>query len=272
MLKIGDFSKLTRVSIRMLRHYDEIGVLKPMNVDDSTGYRFYSADQISLLNRILVLKEMGFSLAEICGLMEKEFDNKQLVSLLENRKRQISEAIDKENEKLLRVENLIQFINKENEFMKYEVVLKDIPAYKVISLRSIIPTYQAEGALWDELCMYMEKNSIKGNEPSYAIYYDDGYKESDVDVEITMCITENIVESDRVKMRNLEAVSEAATVIHKGPFDEVASAYHSLGVWLDANGYEICAPCRAIYHKGPWCEENPENFITEIQAPVVKKR
>jgi Predicted transcriptional regulators len=86
MFKIGDFSRLTRVSVRMLRHYDEIGLLKPLSIDSFTGYRFYSADQIPRVNRIQVLKEMGFSLAEICGLMAKDLDSKQLRSLLLNRR------------------------------------------------------------------------------------------------------------------------------------------------------------------------------------------
>ena len=89
MFKIGDFSKLTRISVRMLRHYDEIDLLKPNSIDDFTGYRYYSADQIPIVNRIQVLKEMGFSLSEICSLMEKDLDSKQLRVLLQSKKREI---------------------------------------------------------------------------------------------------------------------------------------------------------------------------------------
>lgn len=110
MFKIGDFSRLTRVSIRMLRHYDEIGLLKPQSIDNLTRYRYYSVDQIPRVNRIQVLKEMDFSLSEICGLMERDLDSKQLLSLLENRRREISQTINNEKEKLLRVETLIKFI------------------------------------------------------------------------------------------------------------------------------------------------------------------
>ncbi len=270
MLKIGDFSRLTRVSVRMLRHYDEIGLLKPQSTDDFTGYRFYSADQIPKINRIFVLKEMGFSLSEICGLMEKELDAKQLLSLLQNRQREITEAIKKESEKLLRVETLIRLIDEEESSMKYEIALKSIPAYKVISVRDVIPAYCMEGKLWEELEAFVGKKGLRCGSPCYAIYHDPGYKESDVDIEVTMSTNETVEGTDRIKLRELEAVPEMAVVMHQGPFEEMSAAYHALGVWLSANGYEMNGPTRAIYHKGPWCEQSSENYLTEIQAPVKK--
>lgn len=271
MFKIGDFSRLTRVSVRMLRHYDEIGLLKPQSIDNFTGYRFYSVDQIPRVNRIQVLKEMGFSLAEICGLMEQDLGSKQLLSLLENRKREISKVIESEKEKLLRVETLIKFIDKEDANMKYEITVKNIPSYKVLSIRSIIPAYNEEGKLWEELGAFTEKNKIKCTDPYYAIYHDDGYKESDVDVEVTMCINDNAEGTDRIKVKELEEVAEMAVVFHQGPFEEMTAAYHALGVWMESNNYAWNRPTRVIYHKGPWCEKNSSDYLTEIQAPVVKK-
>ncbi len=271
MFKIGDFSKLTRVSVRMLRHYDEIDLLKPNSIDNFTAYRFYSADQIPRVNRIQVLRQMGFSLSEIVGLMEKDLDSKQLISLLMNRKREISEIINNENEKLLRVESLIRFIDKEDSIMKYDICIKSIPAYKVISLRDIIPAYNEEGKLWQELHAFTSKNNIKGIAPFYAIYNDEGYKESDVDVEVTMCINESVVETERIKVKELEEVPEMAVILHQGPFEEMSSAYHALGVWMASNNYEMHGQTRAIYHKGPWCETDSANYLTEIQAPVIKK-
>jgi DNA-binding transcriptional MerR regulator len=272
MFKIGDFSRLTSVSIRMLRHYDEIGLLKPESIDNFTGYRFYSVDQISRVNHIQVLKQMGFSLIEISGLMAKDLDSKQMKSLLINRKREISEVIDMEKEKLLRVETLIKFIEKEDSNIKYDICVKSIPAYKVISLRDTIPAYKDEGKLWYELNTFAKKNNIKGIAPYYSIYNDVGYKESDVDVSVTMCINENAIETDRVKVMELEEVPEMAVVLHHGPFEEISSGYHALGVWMSSNGYEMNGLTRGIYHKGPWCEKDPAKYLTEIQAPVIKMK
>ena len=255
----------------MLRHYDEIGLLKPETIDDSTGYRFYSVDQIPRVNHIQVLKQLGFSLIEIIGLMEKDLDSKQLMSLMINRRREISETIDFEKEKLLRVDTLIRFINKEDSNMNYDICVKSIPACKVISLRDIIPVYKDEGKLWDELRIFAEKNNIKNMSPFYSIYNDVGYKESDVDVEVTICTNENITETDRIKTRELEEVPEMAVIFHEGPFEEMRSTYHALGVWLSSNNYELNGPTRAIYHKGAWCEDDPSKYLIEIQAPVIKK-
>lgn len=271
MFKIGDFSRLVRVSVRMLRHYDEIGILKPKSIDGHTGYRFYSVDQIPKVNRIHVLKELGFTLSEICGLLNQDLDSTQLTSLLESRKRQISEAIESEHAKLVKVESLIKFINQEDSNMKYEITVKNVPAYKVLSLRGVIPAYNTEGALWEELGAFVEQHQVKITDPSYAIYHDDGYKESDVDVEVTMCITETVAETDRIKVRELEGAPEMAVVFHEGPFEEMTSAYNALGVWMSSNHYECMGPTRAIYHKGPWCEQDPADYLTEIQVPVIKK-
>lgn len=272
MLKIGDFSRLTRMSLRMLRHYDEIGLLKPYRTDPFTGYRYYSADQILKVNQILVLKEMGFSLPEICDLMETDLGSKQLLSLLHNKKREISLVIAKENEKILRIETLISFIDREDVCMKYQIALKTIPAQKVISLRDTIPAYSSESMLWEELQGFVGKNALKCSSPCYAIYHDPGYKESDVDVEVTMSIFEDAQETERVKIRELEAVPEMAVVMHQGPFEEMAAAYHALAVWMESNDYELNGPTRAIYHIGPWCAESPTDYLTEIQAPMRKRR
>ena len=156
--------------------------------------------------------------------------------------------------------------------MNYEIAIKSIPAYKVLSLRDIIPAYNEEGKLWGELQGFAAKNNIKGLAPNYAIYHDTGYKETDVDVEITMCIEGNVTENDRIKVRELEAVPEMAVVFHQGAFEEISAAYHALGVWMASNKYEMIGVTRAIYHKGPWCESDPANYLTEIQAPVGKKK
>lgn len=142
----------------------------------------------------------------------------------------------------------------------------------MVSLRDVIPAYNAEGRLWEELQAFADKNSLKCSSLSYAIYHDQGYKESDVDVEVAMCVNEDVVETDRINLRELEAVPEMAVVMHLGPFEEITGAYHALGVWMASNGYEMNGSTRAIYYKGPWCESSPENYLTEIQAPVSKKK
>ncbi|QWU13885.1 DNA-binding transcriptional regulator, MerR family [Paenibacillus sophorae] len=180
MLKIGDFSRLTRVSIRMLRYYDEIGLLPPAAIDGSTGYRYYSADQIETVHGIKSLREMGFGFPEFGEWLKESGNTRRLLELLAKQKHQIAETIEQENEKLLRVGRMLEHLTKEDSTMDYTIALKSVPAYRVLSLRNIIPAYNAEGVLWEELTRFAGANGVKALEPSYAIYHDQGYKEQDV--------------------------------------------------------------------------------------------
>jgi len=270
MFKIGDFSKLSRVSVRMLRYYDKKGLLKPNKVDSFTGYRYYSAEQIYIINKIHAMKEMGFNVSEIKVLISNINNNDQIIALLNNRKREIIDTVNKEEEKLLKVNTLIRMINLEDKNMKYEIAVKSMPKQKTASLRDIIPKYDEEGILWEELQEFCKEKSIKPDGPIYAIYHDEGYKEKDVDVELAMVVDEKIEETERFKNSTLEKVEKMAVIIHKGRFEEMTKAYEALGTWLESNEYEIYAPTRVIYHKGPWSEKNPEDYLTEIQAPIKK--
>lgn len=147
MFKIGDFSRLTQVSVRMLRYYDELGLLKPEEVDRFTGYRFYSARQITRLNRIITLRDMGFLVAEISLILNECMDEADLIRQLEEKKLEIAKTIAFENNKLERIEKMIKSIGMESVLMNYEVSVKNVPSYKVVSVRGVIPAYAMEGML-----------------------------------------------------------------------------------------------------------------------------
>jgi len=270
MFKIGDFSKLSRISIRMLRYYDSKGLLKPNKVDDFTGYRYYSSEQIHMINKIHAMKEMGFNVSEIKILISDENSKDQILVLLNSRKREIIDTVNEEEEKLSKVNTLIKMISMEDKNMKYEIAVKNMPKQKVASLRDTIPKYEDEGILWEELQEICKEKDIKPDGPIYAIYHDEGYKEKDVDVELAMVIDNDIEETDRFKNSSLEKVEKMAVIMHRGRFEEMTKAYEALGTWLESNELEIYAPTRVIYHKGPWSENDPEDYLTEIQAPVKK--
>lgn len=93
MFKIGEFSKLTQVSIRMLRHYDETGLLKPAEIDEFSNYRLYSSEQILILNKIVFLRDLGFKISEIAAALN-HWSNKSLTSLLDSKSLEIEEKIN----------------------------------------------------------------------------------------------------------------------------------------------------------------------------------
>lgn len=145
MFKIGDFSKLSRVSIKALRLYDQLGLLKPAQVDDFTGYRYYSAEQLLRLNRILALKDLGFLLEQISQILSDPLPSAQLQGMLRLRQVELQEVIATETSRLDRVAARLKQIEQETTMSNYEVVLKPVEAMQVISIREILPSYQGVG-------------------------------------------------------------------------------------------------------------------------------
>lgn len=159
MFKIGEFSKLTQVSIRMLRYYDEMGLLKPSQIDPWTGYRMYSVEQIPVLNKIVYLRDSGFNVAEIAVALTNE-EEQQLIEQLNAKYTQIENTILEEKEKLKKIELAKkELVHKKSE-MHYNISLKSIPAYQVLSLRRVVPTYYHESELWKELSSFATQNHI----------------------------------------------------------------------------------------------------------------
>lgn len=271
MFRIGDFSRLTRVSERMLRYYDELGIFKPVQVDRFTGYRFYAAEQIGALNRIVALRDMGFSVAEIAKAMDPHADAALLTEMLTQKKCEVADEIAAESRRLQSIDAMLtQMMKKESTHMNFEVKLITVPAYKVVSLRDTIPAYNQEGILWQRLGAFMEKERIPGNGLSFAMYHDDGYKDDSVDVEVVMCVDALRGDKEGFTFRTIEPVETMASLMVVGPYENLAPAYEELGKWLEQNGYEIVGGTRQVTHKGPWNEQNPAQYCTELQIPVKK--
>lgn len=269
MFKIGDFSKLTKVSVRMLRYYDEVGLFKPAKIDDFTGYRYYSAKQISEINLIVSLRDMGFNVADIAVFM-KEKSEKKLEDILKVKSKEIKNNIRTEEIRLEKINSAIKNMKMERVNMSYNVTLKSLPSYKVISLRDTIPAYDAEGMLWGRLSEYLMTKHIPCNDIAYATYHDEGYKEGEVDVEVVMGVDKLMEDENGFIFKETEAVEQAASILVPGDYSNIAGAYSFLANWIEENGYSICGNPRQVAIKGPWNERNTEDYLSEIQIPVKK--
>lgn len=272
IFKIGEFSKLTQVSIRMLRYYDETGLLKPAQIDKFTGYRLYSVDQIPLLHKIIFLRDSGFQVSEIVTILSngsKDFIVRQLI----DKQNEIQTIIKEEQERVSKIEAAINEIQIEQNSMHYDVTIKKVPSYPVISLRKRIPSYFSEGMLWQELTELIEKEKI--NIPfhtlNFAIYHDTEYKDADVDVEVCATISDPDRYRNSFFYRETEEVESMACLMVYGPFENIGPAFESFACWLaEHNQYKMIGLNRQICHRGPWNEENPDHYLTEIQIPVEK--
>ena len=272
MFRIGEFSKLVRVSPRMLRHYEKCGILYPAEIDKMTGYRHYSAGQIPLVQSIVTLRDLGFSIDEIEDTLPRLNDFVYMNRALRAKADSVQSAIEKEQAKLERLLSISSTMRKERNMMVFEVELKKLPAVKVIALRGIIPQYNQEGILWEKLGRYVGEKGIRCHSDGYATFFDEEHKESDIDVEIAIPVDTAGTSDGAFVFKEYEEIPLAAAIRFTGPFDGGYDiAIEKLARWMEDNGYAFAGRLRGHTLAGPGDEPNPEKWEVEIQVPVVKK-
>lgn len=275
MFNIGKFSQLVRVSPRMLRHYEKCGLFYPAEIDKVNGYRLYSAAQIPLLLKIINLRDVGFSIEEIKDILDDFEDNGYIGEALENKSAAIQASIAEENRKMERLSVTREKIEKGNFTTTCrDIVLKEIPKSKVLSLRKIVPDYSYQVALWEKMYNFIGENDLYLllEENVIAIYHEKEYKERDVDIEVAVLVKELRQNSGDFIFKELDAVL-AATVICDGSYEKTLPEGEAvLARWVEENGYEIVGSERAYGMKHPYNEQDPNKFQTEIQFPVQKKK
>ena len=151
-----------------------------------------------------------------------------------------------------------------------EVTLKKVAPITIASIREVIPTYADMGAHYGEIFAHLGKHNVAPTGPPFSMYYDEGYKEKDIDIESAVPVAGPLASNDRVKVRELPGVDQMACLVHEGSYEGFSDAYARLLGWIEANGYQIVAPNREIYIKGPGPEYEPSEYVTELQFPVRK--
>lgn len=272
MLKIGDFSKLSRISIRMLRHYDEIGILRPKCVDDFTGYRYYSEAQLPLAGRIQALKSLGFGLSVIKEILGKYEDAEKMEKFLLVKRKELEEEAFETRQRLLFLDSTLKWLRKDGNLMDYNVVLKTMPERYVASVRQVIPAYDCEGMLWEMMCRELESQKVQQAEPGYglAVFHDDGHKEHDPDVEIQISVVGKYQDTEHVVFKTVPPV-QIASATYKGSYEQISRVNAAVANWVVENGYDFDGKSFCIYHVSPGETSDPEELVTEVCFPVKKK-
>jgi len=283
VLKIGDFSQLGQVSVRTLHHYDDRGLLKPARIDDWTGYRFYSMEQLPRLNRILALKDLGFSLDQIGRLVDDDVPAEQLRGMLALKQAEIERQLTVGRTRLLRVEARLRQIEQEGEPSPYEVVLKKTAPQTIASTRTTVPTLEDMPTfrcdLYDELYGSLKRHRVEPGTPEFALYHTVEYLERDIDMEAAVAVDGPRGAGpegggDRPAFRELPAVPEMASVVHEGSAWEIPRAITALFGWIGANGYATAGPYRELHLYGRENDlfradsANVDSLLVEIQVPV----
>ncbi|MCR5358189.1 MAG: MerR family transcriptional regulator [Lachnospiraceae bacterium] len=269
MLKIGDFSKLSRVSIRMLRHYDDIGLLKPAQIDDFSGYRYYREEQLFIIGRITALKDMGFALADIIRILEIYDDKDKLDDFLTTRQRELADQAKETEYKLMLLDTARKRLRKEQN-MSFDVTVKTIPERYAATVHMIIPRYEDEQLAWNRMKEYGKP--IMPADPCLAgcDFLDKEFKEENVEIVAWMTVKGKYEDTEQVKFKMLPEI-EVASCIVKGSYDQLTDATATSLSWINSNGYKMSdSPMFCIYHVSPAMTTNPDEYVTEVCFPVER--
>lgn len=281
MFKIGDFSKLTQVSAKMLRHYDEIGLLKPARADPENGYRYYSAQQVPRLNRLMALKDLGFSLEQIGQMLDDNISVEALGGMLKLRQLEIEARLQTEQARLKQVRARLEYLEQEQHPPHYDIVLRPLPSLLVASIRQTVPNQgQAITDLFDQLEAYIQTQGARAFHSPMTIYHDADYRESDLEVEVAVPLTQVCPAPDPIQVYPLAAWDSAACLVYTGAYDKIAAALQALLRWIEGQGYQVVGPIREVYLRfgappslklpPAFLTDDSRAYVTELQIPIAK--
>jgi DNA-binding transcriptional MerR regulator len=273
MLGIGDFARHGRVSVRMLRHYDAIGLLRSAYVDQVTGYRSYDAGQLSQLNRIVALKGLGFTLQQVRFILDDKVSVEELRGMLRLRQAELQSQIATDTARLAQVEARLRIIEREGEMPADDVQIKRIPGIRVAELTATAASSGPEsiapviGPLYDELRARLDRAGLTTASPGVA-YYEDSPDGDGVLVHAAISVDADPGEDYDFAIVELPEIEQAATMVHRGAMDDVMPTIQALARWIHANGYRSVGYNRELYIE---LGENRDAWVTELQEPIVTR-
>ncbi|MZD04244.1 MerR family transcriptional regulator [Streptomyces sp. SID5785] len=268
MFTIGDFARHGRVSVRMLRHYDATGLLRPDHVDPVTGYRHYAAAQLDRLNRLIALKELGFTLAQVGEILDEKVDAAQLRAMLRLRRAELAAEMAATAARLGLVEARLRSIERETAVSVDDIVIKHLPGRRVAELTAVAPDFDTIGPviqpLYEELFRRLGAAGIAPSGPGVARYED--APDGGVLIHAGVEVTADPREDDGLRVLDLPPVTRAATLVHRGSMESVLTSVQALAHWIDENGHRSAGYPREINLE---CPENLDDWVTELQEPLA---
>lgn len=282
MFRIGDFAALTRVSTRMLRHYDAIGLLHPAIVDPRTGYRFYSAAQLPHLNRIIALKELGFGLDDIARLVGDNVPVAQLRELLADRRKALRVRMRQDELRLAEVAARLNAVER-NELLPFaDIVVRDVPSTLMATIRDRVPSFgRPIEMLFDETEAYVARHAARAAASPLMLFHSDLVAGNPREVEVAVPVDRAIPAQGRISVREMEGSPTMACLAYSGGYDRTEEAVETLRAWSNAVGCAVAGTMREVYVR--FGADNPEtlripsrflaqrerDYVTEIQLPIV---
>jgi DNA-binding transcriptional MerR regulator/DNA gyrase inhibitor GyrI len=259
---IGEFSKMTSLSIKSLRLYHEKGILVPAEVDGFTGYRYYGEADYETAKTVKILKRFDFTLSEIKDVLEEFDDESEMLDQLTRKLDEINHKIRRYHEISRSIESVIQF-EREHAMktgQEFQIEEKDIETILIAGLR-MKGRYNEIGKGFGRLGKAVGRH-INGK--AMTLYYDSDYREEGADFEVAFPVRKGREESG-ISVRELKG-GKAVSLIHKGPYETLGDSYKKIFSYVNGKGYKTLLPSCEIYQKGPGMifKGNPDNYLTEI--------
>ena len=257
MFRIGEFAQIAQVSGRQLRFYDQLGLLRPAHVDGQTGYRYYTIQQLPRLNSILALKELGLALEQIGPLLEDRISPADLRSMLVLKRAQLERSLQEEEARLRHIESRIAQIDREGTAEGFDVIVKSVPATPFLSLsctcESMAEAVRMVRTVAEEGTRHIKpalRDKLVVTRPSNA----------------SLRIAGDLL----LRAGELPAVDTMATIVRPGTNPESHTAFSAIGIWIEANKYEVAGPCREVFLESVTGPPGFDRALVEIQFPVRK--
>lgn len=267
-LKIREFAQLCNVTVRTLRHYEQIGLLTPHEVDTYTGYRYYHVSQFQTMSSILRLKDLGFTLDEILDY----FASGTLTPNIKALESKIDLCNQQLNELKRRHETLLNMVDSQNKILNMEkFTIKPLPEIIVASHREVIKNYSALGPLCcNVIGPEMARLGCKCPQPGYCFTFehDTEYRPTDIDIEYCEQVESIGQDSSIIQFKVIPAVEKAVCLKHVGPYETIRLSYVEIFQYIEQQGLNVDGHPRCVYIDGAWNQDDPEKWVSIIQVPV----
>jgi DNA-binding transcriptional MerR regulator len=281
VFRIGEFAALTRVSQRMLRHYDEIDLLRPDRVDSRTGYRGYSAAQLPRLNRIIALKELGFGLEEVAQLLDARVSVAEMRALLERRREELEQRVRADEARLAQIANRLSAIERDERFPLGDVVVHPVKDALMATLRTVVLSFgKPVEHLFDETEAWVARHRARSDASPLMLFHDPPPADG-LDVEVAIPLDHRIPASSRIAVREIRGCETMACVVYTGGYHQTDHAIRTLRDWTSALRWSPRGPVREVYLRfgadnadglrlpTKYLADREADYVTEVQLPVA---
>lgn len=276
MFRIGEFSRIARVSARLLRYYDELGLLRPGVVDPSTNYRYYTTAQLQRLNRILVLRDLGLSLEQIGGVIDQEASADQLRAMLELRRADAERTLSEEAARLKLIEARIAQLETRSSDDLDDVLIRAEPARRIVSVRETVGSFVAAREIIGELARTLPRllpRAVLGQ--VIGIAHSTEFEPDSIDVELGYLLSgeppARLPEfgGRTLSLRDLPPVPFMAACVRVGLPEHAHLITAKIGRYVELNGYRLAGPSREVFLRPPRADRMEESVV-EMQFPVAR--